>query len=122
MDDSSYDMVLTVGQKATFEYHGTNYILTVNRADVEGQNQTNGIERGMLCQDTYIVFEASNASGIKIVNQREAASSNIFKHKEFNLESLSIGGLAIWVRNLLIYLEELLLLGYFLLMSQADWV
>ena len=55
--------VLTVGQKATFEYHGTNYILTVNRADVEGQN---GIERGMLSQDTYIVFEASNASGIKV--------------------------------------------------------
>ncbi|ESQ38107.1 hypothetical protein EUTSA_v10028462mg [Eutrema salsugineum] len=87
------NQVLTVGQKATFEYHGTNYILTVNRADVEGQNQSNGIERGMLCPDTYIVFEASNASGIKIVNQREAASSNIFKHKEFNLESLGIGGL-----------------------------
>ncbi|KAL0846381.1 hypothetical protein Bca101_019627 [Brassica carinata] len=86
-------VVLTVGQKATFEYHGTNYILTVNRADVEGQNQSNGIERGMLSPDTYIVFEASNASGIKIVNQREAASSNIFKHKEFNLESLGIGGL-----------------------------
>ncbi|KAL0786949.1 hypothetical protein Bca101_003195 [Brassica carinata] len=87
------NQVLTVGQKVTFEYHGTNYILTVNRADVEGQNQSNGIERGMLSQDTYIVFEASNASGIKIVNQREAASSNIFKHKEFNLESLGIGGL-----------------------------
>lgn len=58
--------VLTVGQKATFEYHGTNYILTVNRADVEGQNQSNGIERGMLSQDTYVVFEASNASGIKV--------------------------------------------------------
>lgn len=87
------NQVLTVGQKATFEYHGTNYILTVNRADVEGQDQSNGIERGMLSKDTYIVFEASNASGIKIVNQREAASSNIFKHKEFNLESLGIGGL-----------------------------
>ncbi|KAG2312147.1 hypothetical protein Bca52824_023704 [Brassica carinata] len=87
------NQVLTVGQRATFEYHGTNYILTVNRADVEGQNQSNGIERGMLSPDTYIVFEASNASGIKIVNQREAASSNIFKHKEFNLESLGIGGL-----------------------------
>ncbi|XP_010422334.1 PREDICTED: vesicle-fusing ATPase [Camelina sativa] len=87
------NQVLTVGQKATFEYHGTNYILTVNRADVEGLDQSKGIERGMLSQDTYIVFEASNASGIKIVNQREAASSNIFKHKEFNLESLGIGGL-----------------------------
>lgn len=58
--------VLTVGQKATFEYHGTNYILTVNRADVEGQDQSKGIERGMLSNDTYIVFEASNSSGIKV--------------------------------------------------------
>ncbi|KAJ6738169.1 VESICULAR-FUSION PROTEIN NSF [Salix koriyanagi] len=36
---------------------------------------------------------ASNSSGIKIVNQREAASSNIFRQKEFNLQSLGIGGL-----------------------------
>ncbi|KAI7754037.1 hypothetical protein M8C21_029149 [Ambrosia artemisiifolia] len=48
----------------------------------------------MLSEDSYIVFEASNSSGIKIVNQREAASSNIFKHKEFNLQSLGIGGLS----------------------------
>ncbi|KAA8523903.1 hypothetical protein F0562_010326 [Nyssa sinensis] len=48
----------------------------------------------MLSDDTYIVFEASNSSGIKIVNQREAASSNIFRQKEFNLESLGIGGLS----------------------------
>uniref|UniRef100_A0A2P2MVS6 Vesicle-fusing ATPase n=2 Tax=Rhizophora mucronata TaxID=61149 RepID=A0A2P2MVS6_RHIMU len=48
----------------------------------------------MISSDTYIVFEASNASGIKIVNQREAASSNIFRQKEFNLQSLGIGGLS----------------------------
>ncbi|XP_010538665.1 PREDICTED: vesicle-fusing ATPase-like [Tarenaya hassleriana] len=87
------NQVMTVGQRATFEYHGNNYIFTVNRAVVEGQEKSNGIERGMITKDTYIVFESSNASGIKIVNQREAASSNIFKQKEFNLESLGIGGL-----------------------------
>ncbi|KAJ6396876.1 hypothetical protein OIU77_021832 [Salix suchowensis] len=47
----------------------------------------------LFASDTYIVFEASNSSGIKIVNQREAASSNIFRQKEFNLQSLGIGGL-----------------------------
>ncbi|KAA8526831.1 hypothetical protein F0562_008940 [Nyssa sinensis] len=47
----------------------------------------------MLSADSCIVFEAPNSSGIKIVNQREAASSNIFRHKEFNLQSLGIGGL-----------------------------
>ncbi|CAA7061666.1 unnamed protein product [Microthlaspi erraticum] len=85
--------VLTVGQRATFEYHGTNYVFTVSRAVTEADNLSNGIERGMICEDTYIVFEASNATGIKIMNQRDAATSKIFKEKEFNLESLGIGGL-----------------------------
>jgi vesicle-fusing ATPase len=31
---------------------------------------------------------------LKVVNQREAASSKLFKHKEFNLEKLGIGGLS----------------------------
>lgn len=31
---------------------------------------------------------------LQIVNQREAATSNIFKQKEFNLQSLGIGGLS----------------------------
>ncbi|KAG9147070.1 hypothetical protein Leryth_005311 [Lithospermum erythrorhizon] len=87
------NQVMTTGQKVTFEYHGNNYVFTVNQATVEGLEKSNGIERGIISADTYMVFEASNASGIKIVNQREAASSNLFKHKEFNLQSLGIGGL-----------------------------
>ncbi|KAK3229212.1 hypothetical protein Dsin_001093 [Dipteronia sinensis] len=88
------NQVMTVGQKVIFEYHGNNYIFTVNRASVEDDEKSNALERGMISNDTYFVFEASNASGIKIVNQREAASSNIFRHKEFNLQSLGIGGLS----------------------------
>ncbi|CAL5390710.1 unnamed protein product [Camellia sinensis] len=87
------NQVMTTGQRVTFEYHGNGYIFTVNQAAIEGQEKSKGIERGMLSTETYIVFEAPNSSGIKIVNQREAASSNIFRHKEFNLESLGIGGL-----------------------------
>ncbi|XP_042492120.1 vesicle-fusing ATPase-like [Macadamia integrifolia] len=88
------DQVMTEGQRVSFEYHGNNYIFTVTRANVEGQEKSNGPERGMITNETYIVFEASNASGIKIVNQREAASSSIFRQKEFNLQSLGIGGLS----------------------------
>ncbi|KAI3675396.1 hypothetical protein L1987_84986 [Smallanthus sonchifolius] len=87
------NQVLTSGQRVTFEYHGNGYIFTVTQVAVEGQEKSD-IERGMLSEDSYIVFEASNSSGIKIINQREAASSNIFKHKEFNLQSLGIGGLS----------------------------
>ncbi|XP_058217739.1 vesicle-fusing ATPase-like [Rhododendron vialii] len=88
------NQVMTTGQKFTFEYHGNGFISTVNQAVLEGQEKSKSIERGMISTETYIVFEASNASGIKIINQREAASSNIFRQKEFNLESLGIGGLS----------------------------
>ncbi|XP_074319370.1 vesicle-fusing ATPase [Silene latifolia] len=87
------DQVLTVGQKITFEYLGNNFLITVNQAVVEGQENA-GIERGVLSADTYIVFEAAGGSGMQIVNQRESASSNIFKQKEFNLKALGIGGLS----------------------------
>nr|POE95939.1 vesicle-fusing atpase [Quercus suber] len=82
------NQVMTAGQRVSFEFHGNNYIFTVNQAATEGQEKSSTIERGMISRDTYIVFETSNASGIKIVNQREAASSNIFRQKEFNLQSL----------------------------------
>ncbi|CAH1449912.1 unnamed protein product [Lactuca virosa] len=87
------NQVMTAGQRVTFEFIGNGYIFTVTQVAVEGQDKTD-IERGMLSSDSYIVFEASNSSGIKIMNQREAASSNIFRHKEFNLQSLGIGGLS----------------------------
>ncbi|KAI8552578.1 hypothetical protein RHMOL_Rhmol06G0277800 [Rhododendron molle] len=88
------NQVMTTGQKFTFEYYGNGFISTVNQAVLEGQEKSKSIERGMISTGTYIIFEASKASGIKIINQREAASSNIFRQKEFNLESLGIGGLS----------------------------
>lgn len=48
----------------------------------------------MISTETYVVFETSPSSGVKIVNQRQAASSNIFKQKDFNLQKLGIGGLS----------------------------
>ncbi|KAL3636878.1 hypothetical protein CASFOL_019177 [Castilleja foliolosa] len=88
------NQVMTTGQRVTFEYHGNGFIFTVNQASVEGQEKSSGLDRGMISADTYIIYEAPNSSGIKIVNQREAASSNIFRHKEFNLQSFGIGGLS----------------------------
>lgn len=57
---------MTTGQRVTFEYHGNGYIFTVNQATVEGQEKSKGIERGMITAETYIIFEASNSSGIKV--------------------------------------------------------
>ncbi|XP_059076077.1 vesicle-fusing ATPase [Cryptomeria japonica] len=86
--------VFTVGQRASFEYCGTNYIFTVNNVAVEGLDDSENVERGILSEETYFVFEAPPNSGIKIINQREAASSNLFRHKDFDLQKLGIGGLS----------------------------
>ena len=59
--------VMTTGQKVSFEYKGNNYIFTVNQAAVEGQKSFNAPERGMFSSDTYMFFETSNDSGIKVV-------------------------------------------------------
>ena len=57
---------MTNGQKVIFEYHGNRYTFTVNQAAVEGQERSKGIERGIISADTYIIFEASGSSGIKV--------------------------------------------------------
>ncbi|AQK87874.1 Vesicle-fusing ATPase-like [Zea mays] len=88
------DQVMTLGQRVPFEFHGTNYVFTVNQALLEGQESSTPLDRGFLSSDTYIIFEAAPNSGIKVINQKEAASSKLFKHKEFNLEKLGIGGLS----------------------------
>ena len=58
--------VMTAGQRVSFEHKGINYIFTVNQAAVEGQEKSDALERGMISSDTYIVFETSDASGIKV--------------------------------------------------------
>lgn len=58
--------VMTTGQRVSFEYHGNNYIFTVNQAVVEGREKSNDVERGMVSGDTYFIFEAANSSGIKV--------------------------------------------------------
>ena len=59
--------VMTAGQKVTFEYHGNNYIFTINQAQVEGREASNVPERGMISSDTYFIFEAQNSTGIKVI-------------------------------------------------------
>ncbi|AQK53951.1 Vesicle-fusing ATPase [Zea mays] len=88
------NQVMTSGQRVPFEFYGTNYVFTVNQALLEGQESSTPLDRGFLSSDTYIIFEAAPNSGIKVINQKEAASSKLFKHKEFNLEKLGIGGLS----------------------------
>ncbi|KAH0466572.1 hypothetical protein IEQ34_003810 [Dendrobium chrysotoxum] len=45
---------------------GTKYIFTANQVWVEEQETSNAIERAIITNDTYTVFEAALSSGIKI--------------------------------------------------------
>jgi vesicle-fusing ATPase len=58
---------MTLGQRVPFEFHGTNYVFTVNQALLEGQESSTPLDRGFLSSDTYIIFEAAPNSGIKVI-------------------------------------------------------
>ncbi|KAL6520637.1 hypothetical protein OROMI_032197 [Orobanche minor] len=88
------NQIMTTGQRVKFEYNGNRYIFTIHQATVKEQEKSHGTEMGLISLDTYIIYEALDSSGIKILNQSEAASSNIFRHKEFNPQSFGRGGLS----------------------------
>ena len=52
----------------TFEYHGVIYIFSVNQALVEGEGdkKKGALERGIISEETYMIFEAAPNSGIKV--------------------------------------------------------
>eukprot|EP00854_Cymbomonas_tetramitiformis_P009737 gene9737-11539_t len=57
--------VFTVGQKATFEFQGTNYMFDVSSVVIEGQKETEVLRRGMLLPTSQLQFETPANSGIK---------------------------------------------------------
>ncbi|CAI5531228.1 unnamed protein product, partial [Closterium sp. Naga37s-1] len=108
--------VLTVGQKISFEFRGTNFALTVILVEFpapEGQEGARAFTstRGLLVKQTGIIYEAAAGSGIRAAGEADgiiyeaAAGSGIkvpnrycqslllFKQKDFNFEKLGIGGL-----------------------------
>nr|XP_024368606.1 vesicle-fusing ATPase-like [Physcomitrium patens]PNR60159.1 hypothetical protein PHYPA_002952 [Physcomitrium patens] len=84
--------VLTINQKVSFEYLGTNFTFNVVTVLVEGRREGEG-SAGLLTEDTVWQFETPANSGIKIVNQKGGRTTNLFKTKEFNFQKLGIGGL-----------------------------
>jgi vesicle-fusing ATPase len=85
--------VFSVGQKAPFEYLGTNYSFHVISMLLDGQLENAGSTQGLLAPDTHFQFETAGNSGFKISNQLGGQSTNIFKGKDLNFQKLGIGGL-----------------------------
>ncbi|BBN13040.1 hypothetical protein MPTK1_6g00320 [Marchantia polymorpha subsp. ruderalis] len=80
--------VLTVGQKVTFEYVGTNYTFCVNQTLLEGNSGNDDSTRGILTSETHFMFETPGNSGIKMLNQHGGSSTNLFKSKDFNFKKV----------------------------------
>lgn len=88
--------VWTVGQQLTFEYQGTNYLLTVGSIIVvDSLAEQLSVHCGQLINESAYVFESRHGSGLKIAGQKAMAATQLFKHKEFNFQALGIGGLDI---------------------------
>ena len=86
--------VFAVDQNLTFEYMGTNFLLTVTSllvTDKVGDQQSG--RRAQLVPSTAFIFDVPPNSGLKLAGQHQNVAPQLFKHKEFNFEKLGIGGL-----------------------------
>ncbi|WZN65110.1 vesicle-fusing ATPase [Chloropicon roscoffensis] len=82
--------IFTVGQRFVMSYIDTNYALTVVSVTEHATGQDAQV--GLLDAPTSLVFETPSGSGVKITNQKTTANK-LFRTKEFNFESIGIGGL-----------------------------
>ena len=90
--------VFTEGQRLVVEYIGTNFIATVQGVLCAGDPASRGApHEGSRAEvspggGTSFTFATPSGSGIRVVNQK-AQAQQLFKQKDFNFESLGIGGL-----------------------------
>ena len=84
------DQVFTVGQRVALSYIDTNYAITVISVTRKLTGDDSNV--GLLDSATAITFETPSGSGVKITNQKTTANK-LFRTKEFNFESIGIGGL-----------------------------
>merc|ERR1719420_684755 len=90
--------VFTEGQRLVVEYIGTNFIATVQGVLCAGDPASRGAPHEGSRPEvspgggTSFTFATPSGSGIRVVNQK-AQAQQLFKQKDFNFESLGIGGL-----------------------------
>ncbi|GLC36429.1 hypothetical protein PLESTM_000445600 [Pleodorina starrii] len=85
--------VLTKNQQIAFELDTGNYKLVVEQLLIDVEGKSVETSRGFLAENTAFIFTNEGGSPITIAGQKGYASSQIFKTKTINFESLGIGGL-----------------------------
>jgi vesicle-fusing ATPase len=87
--------IVAPAQQIVFEYLGSNYKLVIGTvrsaelADGKGQD----VLRGWLHDKTAFIFSNTNSSSVKLLGAKGFATTQLFKTKQVNFESLGIGGL-----------------------------
>ncbi|GIL90412.1 hypothetical protein Vretimale_18282 [Volvox reticuliferus] len=85
--------ILTKNQQIAFELDTGNYKLIIEQLLIDVAGKSVETSRGILADNTAFIFTNEGGSPISIAGQKGYASSQIFKHKTINFESLGIGGL-----------------------------
>jgi vesicle-fusing ATPase len=85
--------IFTLNQQAAFEHEGSNFRMTVSSMLVDVNGVSKDVNRGYLLENTAFIFTNTGANPVKIAGQKGYATTQLFKSKQINFESLGIGGL-----------------------------
>ncbi|KAF6256958.1 N-ethylmaleimide sensitive fusion protein [Scenedesmus sp. NREL 46B-D3] len=80
-------------QQLAFELQGASFKLQVGSLQVDVGGHNVEVPRAALMAQTAFIFTNSNSHNIKILGQKGFATTQLFKAKTLNFESLGIGGL-----------------------------
>ncbi|KAG2487773.1 hypothetical protein HYH03_013618 [Edaphochlamys debaryana] len=87
------NQIFTKSQQMAFDMDQGNFRLTVEQLLIDVDGKSVDAPRGFLADNTAFIFTNEGGSAITIAGQKGYASSQIFKTKTINFESLGIGGL-----------------------------
>ncbi|GFR52621.1 hypothetical protein Agub_g15206 [Astrephomene gubernaculifera] len=87
------NQVFTRNQQFAFQLDTGNYKLVVEQLLIDADGKSVETNRGFLVDNTAFIFTNEGGSPITIAGQKGYATSQIFKSKTINFESLGIGGL-----------------------------
>eukprot|EP00878_Enallax_costatus_P019245 GHUV01020299.1.p1 GENE.GHUV01020299.1~~GHUV01020299.1.p1 ORF type:complete len:671 (+),score=177.44 GHUV01020299.1:714-2726(+) len=85
--------IFTPEQQLAFELQGASFKLHVGSLNVDVDGQNREVPRAYLATNTAFIFTNSSNANIKILGQKGFATTQLFKAKTLNFESLGIGGL-----------------------------
>lgn len=87
--------IFTVGQEIAVSVRGSNYKLTIQSLLIDVKGQEKPVQKAFFnaTANSAVVFTNDGRNPVKIQGQKGYATTQLFKTKQINFESLGIGGL-----------------------------